>query len=124
MLLLHNVESDDAPCNLSLQDRYLQVCSSGLLFQSFDQLFQRLIQNLDHTNVAVRNKALKSIQEVTMIKKGSLLTDAVVVELKQLLLDNSASVRESAIDFLGKLMIDEKHLAAFYPLISARILVN
>jgi hypothetical protein len=121
--LLYNFESKDVPSNSSLQDRYLEVCSSGLLFQSFDQLFQRLIQNLDHGNVSIRNKALKSIQEVTMLNKESLLTESVILQLKQLLLDQSASVRESAVDFLGKLMIDEKHLNAFYPLISQRILV-
>lgn len=99
------------------------VLSSGVLFQSFDQLFQRLIHNLDHGNVSIRNKTLKSIQEVTLLNKDSLLTESLIVQLEQLLLDQSASVRESTIDFLGKCMIDEKHMGTFYPLVSQRILV-
>lgn len=120
---MNNISEEEYSSDFSQQERYLDICSHGVLFQSFDQLFQRLINNLDHVNVSIRNKALKSIQEVTILNKDSLLNDSLVAQLKQLLMDQSASVRESTIDFLGKFMIDEKYLRTFYPLVSQRILV-
>ena len=114
----YSIENDP-----SMTQLYSQICTQGIIFKSFDQLFQRLVLNLDYSNIAIKNKSLKSIQEIISLNEEMLLSDALIAHLKQMMMDHSASVRESVIEFLGRFIVKEKFTSLFYPIIAERILV-
>ena len=114
-------ESDSA-----LNDRDLKKCFKMLrVNQQTEALLQRiekiLVALLDSDTVSIRLKALKAADQMYSLSCKSSLTDALVGRL----LDTSASIRDIALDSLGRMIKGSPLLIAdMLPKVFDRLLVN
>ncbi|TPX61707.1 hypothetical protein PhCBS80983_g00973 [Powellomyces hirtus] len=95
------------------------------LYQSFDQYLLRIGAALDSDVVTLRAKALKALQEIFIADPTVLSIGNVRKIIQARMMDQSTSVRDAAIELVGKFLITggaEMLIMEYYPMIADRIL--
>ncbi|KAG8180025.1 hypothetical protein JTE90_026629 [Oedothorax gibbosus] len=101
-----------------------QYLSSNRNFaKSFDLYLSHILRVLGETAVAVRTKAMKCLALVVEADPGILSREDMQKGVHGRLLDQSTSVREAAIDLLGKfILIRPELISQYYEMLTDRIL--
>ncbi|XP_041356628.1 nipped-B-like protein isoform X2 [Gigantopelta aegis] len=101
--------------------RYLS--SKRPFAQSFDIYLTQILKVLSETSVAVRTKAMKCLTAVVEADPGILARSDMKRGVHGRFLDQSTSVREAAIELLGKfILIRPELIPQYYDMLSERIL--
>lgn len=75
--------------------------------------------------VAIRTKAMKCLGNIVEVDQSILTRKDMQMGVQQKLLDTAISVREAAVDLVGKyILTDSELIDQYYDMISARILVS
>jgi cohesin loading factor subunit SCC2 len=92
---------------------------------AFDPILNALINSMDLQAVALRSKALRGLSAIIQVDPDVLALPNVRQAFEARLSDSSPAVRDSAIDLVGKYMIQKPSLAAeYYPHIALRVHVS
>ena len=83
-----------------------------------------VVKQLDFSAIGIRSKALKAIQEIIPVYPKLLKLPTIIQKVTELLTDQSASIRESAIEFIGKYMFKDEWLDMVYAPLCMRALVG
>ncbi|KNC96023.1 uncharacterized protein SPPG_08618 [Spizellomyces punctatus DAOM BR117] len=94
------------------------------LYESFEQFMVRIGNALDSEVVMLRTKALKALQGVFVADSSVLGYGNMRKLLEARMMDLSTSVRDAAIELVGKFLIsgDKQLIKEYYPIISDRIM--
>ncbi|TPX64064.1 hypothetical protein SpCBS45565_g06149 [Spizellomyces sp. 'palustris'] len=94
------------------------------LYESFEQFMVRIGKVLDSEVVMLRTKALKALQGVFLADSSVLGYGNMRKLLEARMMDLSTSVRDAAIELVGKFVIagDKQLIKEYYPIISDRIM--
>ncbi|KAJ2784479.1 Sister chromatid cohesion protein 2 [Coemansia javaensis] len=93
------------------------------LFQSFDMLLMRVALALGASQVALRSRALRSLNQIARHRPQVLYQPSVKQAINHRLRDSSPLVREAAIDLIGKHIAHNPELTGeYYGFISVRVL--
>uniref|UniRef100_A0A2K6G103 Nipped-B protein n=1 Tax=Propithecus coquereli TaxID=379532 RepID=A0A2K6G103_PROCO len=112
------VDYDDA----CLIVRYL--ASMRPFAQSFDIYLTQILRVLGENAIAVRTKAMKCLSEVVAVDPSILARLDMQRGVHGRLMDNSTSVREAAVELLGRFVLCRPQLAEqYYDMLIERILV-
>ncbi|ESN96221.1 hypothetical protein HELRODRAFT_189155 [Helobdella robusta] len=104
-----------------LVTRYL--ASNRPFSQSFDIYLNKILKVLHESTVAVRSRALKCLAAVIEADPGVLARKDMQIGVHNRFTDSSTSVREAAIDLVGKFILVRPELTAqYYDMLSERIL--
>ncbi|KAK8753828.1 hypothetical protein OTU49_001786 [Cherax quadricarinatus] len=107
--------------NAELITRYL--ASKRPFSQSFDMYLKQILRVLTESAIAVRTKAMKCLTMVVEADPGVLSRNDMQLGVHHSFLDHSTSVREAAVDLVGKFVLSRPEvLNTYYEMISARIL--
>ncbi|XP_071519960.1 nipped-B-like protein [Panulirus ornatus] len=107
--------------NAELITRYL--ASKRPFSQSFDMYLKQILRVLTESAIAVRTKAMKCLTMVVEADPGVLSRSDMQLGVHHSFLDHSTSVREAAVDLVGKFVLSRPEvLNTYYDMISARIL--
>ncbi|XP_064624377.1 nipped-B-like protein isoform X2 [Lineus longissimus] len=107
--------------NACLCVRYL--ASNRPFSQSFDIYLTQILKVLSETAVAVRTKAMKCLTAVIEADPGILARSDMQRGVHGRLLDQSTSVREAAVELVGKFILIRPELTSnYYDMLSDRIL--
>ncbi|XP_042215621.1 nipped-B-like protein isoform X2 [Homarus americanus] len=107
--------------NAELITRYL--ASKRPFSQSFDVYLKQILTVLTESAIAVRTKAMKCLTMVVEADPGVLSRNDMQLGVHHSFLDHSTSVREAAVDLVGKFVLSRPEvLNTYYEMISARIL--
>lgn len=103
-----------------------QYLSSKRSFsQSFDTYLNKIILVMWETSIAIRTKAMKCLTNVVEVDPAILKRKDMQIGVSQRFLDQSISVREAAVDLIGKYVLTSPELInQYYQLLSERILVS
>ena len=101
--------------------RYL--ASKRFFSRSFDSYLQQILKVLTESSVIVRTKAMKCLTMVVEADPSVLGRTDMQMGVNHSFLDHSTSVREAAVDLVGKFVLSRPELLAnYYDMISVRIL--
>ncbi|KAK4474435.1 hypothetical protein MN116_001591 [Schistosoma mekongi] len=90
--------------------------------QSFDVYLSQICKLLSESSVAVRTKALRCLSAVVEADPNVLARADIERAVHSRLLDTSTSVREAAVDLLGRFLSCRPELTAqYYPMLAERI---
>ncbi|VDQ14629.1 unnamed protein product, partial [Trichobilharzia regenti] len=90
--------------------------------QSFDVYLSQICKLLSESSVAVRTKALRCLSAVVEADPNVLARVDIERAVHSRLLDTSTSVREAAVDLLGRFLSCRPELTAqYYPMLAERI---
>ncbi|XP_066990577.1 nipped-B-like protein isoform X1 [Macrobrachium rosenbergii] len=107
--------------NAELITRYL--ASKRPFSQSFDMYLKQILRVLTESAIAVRTKAMKCLTMVVEADPGVLSRTDMQMGVHHSFLDHSTSVREAAVDLVGKFVLCRPEvLNTYYEMIAARIL--
>nr|VZH95966.1 unnamed protein product [Spirometra erinaceieuropaei] len=110
---------------IDYEDAYLicrYLASLRPFSQSFDVYLSQICKLLSESSVAVRTKALRCLSAVVEADPGVLARCDIELAVRSRLLDTSTSVREAAVDLLGRFLVCRPELTAqYYPMLSDRI---
>ncbi|XP_050736968.1 nipped-B-like protein isoform X1 [Eriocheir sinensis] len=107
--------------NAELITKYL--ASKRPFSQSFDLYLKQILRVLTESAIAVRTKAMKCLTMVVEADPGVLSRKDMQLGVHHSFLDHSTSVREAAVDLVGKFVLSRPEvLTTYYDMISARIL--
>ncbi|XP_042884604.1 nipped-B-like protein isoform X2 [Penaeus japonicus] len=107
--------------NAELITRYL--ASKRPFSQSFDMYLKQILRVLTESAIAVRTKAMKCLTMVVEADPGVLSRNDMQMGVHHSFLDHSTSVREAAVDLVGKFVLSRPEvLNTYYNMIAARIL--
>ncbi|KAI0209445.1 Nipped-B-like protein [Lamellibrachia satsuma] len=107
--------------NACLVTRYL--AANRPFSQSFDIYLTQILKVLCETAVAVRTKAMKCLTAVVEADPGILAREDMQQGVHGRFLDQSTSVREAAVELVGKFILIRPELTAqYYDMLSNRIL--
>lgn len=100
----------------------LALSRSHPLQEAFKQLLFQLTRYMDSSVVTHRSKALRGLTQV-VVADPEILADANVrVAIEERLNDSSPSVRDVAVDLIGKYVVQRSELAVqYFPLLAARV---
>lgn len=91
--------------------------------QSFDRYLRRIILVVREPAIAIRTKAMKCLTSIVEVDPSILKRKDMQVGVSQKLLDNAISVREAAVDLVGKYVLSSPDLIdQYYEMLSKRIL--
>ncbi|KAK4871530.1 hypothetical protein RN001_015654 [Aquatica leii] len=91
--------------------------------QSFDQYLKAILIVLKETSIAIRTKALKCLTTIVEIDPSVLGRHDMQMGVNHSFLDHATSVREAAVDLVGKFVLSRPELISkYYEMLSARIL--
>lgn len=91
--------------------------------QSFDTYLKHIIKVLGESSVQIRTKAMKCLTAIVEVDPGVLALNEMQIGVKHSFLDQSTSVREAAVDLVGKFVLSRPELIdKYYEMVSARIL--
>ncbi|XP_036454156.1 nipped-B-like protein A [Colossoma macropomum] len=111
------VDYDDA----CLIVRYL--ASTRPFSQSFDIYLTQILRVLGESAIAVRTKAMKCLSEVVAVDPSILARSDMQRGVHGRLMDNSTSVREAAVELLGRFVLSRPQLTEqYYDMLIERIL--
>lgn len=95
------------------------------LQSAFEPILQALLQSMDFQAVALRSKALRGLSAIVQVDPDVLGQSSVRQAFEARLSDTSPAVRDSAVDLIGKYMVQKPILASeYYPHIALRINVS
>ncbi|KAF9950107.1 Sister chromatid cohesion protein 2 [Mortierella alpina] len=98
------------------------LTSRQQLFSSFDMLLSRILRSLEGGAVALRAKSLKALSLIVTGDSAVLAQHDVRRTIALRLQDQSPSVRDAAIDLVGKYMLQDATIRkAYYEIVSDRI---
>ncbi|XP_026815896.1 nipped-B-like protein isoform X1 [Rhopalosiphum maidis] len=101
--------------------RYL--ASKRPFSQSFDTYLKHIIKVLMETSVNIRTKAMKCLTMIVEVDPGVLGLKEMQLGVSHSFLDHSTSVREAAVDLVGKFVLSRPELIdKYYDMLSTRIL--
>uniref|UniRef100_A0A0X3NT48 Nipped-B protein n=1 Tax=Schistocephalus solidus TaxID=70667 RepID=A0A0X3NT48_SCHSO len=110
---------------IDYEDAYLicrYLASLRPFSQSFDVYLSQICKLLSESSVAVRTKALRCLSAVVEADPGVLARCDIELAVRSRLHDSSTSVREAAVDLLGRFLVCRPELTAqYYPMLSDRI---
>ncbi|KAF8889236.1 hypothetical protein CPB85DRAFT_1441418 [Mucidula mucida] len=84
------------------------------LRHSFNPILNVVLVSLDASAIFMRTKALKALGQIVVSDPTILAQQAVRRGIEGHLLDNSAAVRDAAVELIGKYMIDSPEVASGY----------
>nr|XP_043881664.1 nipped-B-like protein A isoform X1 [Solea senegalensis] len=91
--------------------------------QSFDIYLTQILRVLGESAIAVRTKAMKCLSEVVAVDPSILARSDMQRGVHGRLMDNSTSVREAAVELLGKFVLSRPQLTEqYYEMLIERIL--
>ena len=91
--------------------------------QSFDVYLAQILKVLNEQSVAMRSKAMKCLAMVVEADPNILERQDIEKSVHARLLDTSTSVREAAIELIGKfVLVRQSLIAQYYPMFAERIL--
>lgn len=96
------------------------------LFNRKDSLFHRLVLMINSDISSLRQKAIKSIQEVVSVDQSLMKSPIIFQPIKGRLLDASIGVRDAAVDLIWKVMSDKfdpEFIKKYYYVLSDRVMV-
>lgn len=102
-----------------------QYLSSKRSFsQSFDTYLNKIILVMWEQSIAIRTKAMKCLTNIVEVDPAILKRKDMKIGVSQKFLDQSISVREAAVDLIGKYVLTSPDLInQYYQMLSDRILV-
>ncbi|BES94983.1 unnamed protein product [Nesidiocoris tenuis] len=101
--------------------RYL--ASKRPFSQSFNVYLKHILKVLTETSVLIRTKAMKCLTSIVEVDPSVLGLKEMQLGVKHSFLDHSTSVREAAVDLVGKFILSRPELIPkYYDMLSARIL--
>ncbi|XP_046405626.1 nipped-B-like protein isoform X2 [Ischnura elegans] len=104
-----------------LISRYL--ASKRPFSQSFDAYLKQILRVLTESSIAIRTKAMKCLTMVVEADPAVLGRTDMQLGVHHSFLDHSTSVREAAVDLVGKFVLSRPELIdKYYDMLSARIL--
>ncbi|XP_071439398.1 nipped-B-like protein [Hetaerina americana] len=104
-----------------LISRYL--ASKRPFSQSFDAYLKQILRVLTESSIAIRTKAMKCLTMVVEADPAVLGRNEMQLGVHHSFLDHSTSVREAAVDLVGKFVLSRPELIdKYYDMLSARIL--
>lgn len=107
--------------NANLIAQYL--ASKRRFSQSFDVYLKKIILVVREPVVAIRTRAMKCLGNIVEVDQSILARKDMQIGVAQKLLDAAISVREAAVDLVGKYILTEVTLVdQYYDMISPRIL--
>ncbi|XP_055635470.1 nipped-B protein isoform X2 [Toxorhynchites rutilus septentrionalis] len=107
--------------NANLIVQYL--ASKRSFSQSFDKYLQKIILVVREPVVAIRTRAMKCLGNIVEVDQMVLARKDMQMGVHQKLLDTAISVREAAVDLVGKYILSDPELIdQYYEMISQRIL--
>lgn len=107
--------------NANLIAQYL--ASKRRFSQSFDIYLKKIILVVREPIVAIRTRAMKCLGNIVEVDQSILARKDMQLGVAQKLLDAAISVREAAVDLVGKYILTEVNLVdQYYDMISPRIL--
>lgn len=110
-------------CNAELISRYL--ASKRSFSKSFDLYLKQILCVLTESSIAIRTKALKCLTMVVEADPGVLARLDMQTGVRHSFLDHATSVREAAVDLVGKFVLSRPELIdKYYGMLLSRILVN
>lgn len=100
----------------------LGLSRSNSLQEAFKLLLFSLTKYMDSSVVTQRSKALRGLALVVMADPETLADATVRVAIEDRLNDSSPSVRDAAVDLIGKYVVQRSELAVqYFPYLSARV---
>ncbi|XP_015608348.1 nipped-B-like protein B [Cephus cinctus] len=91
--------------------------------QSFDRYLKQILHVLTESSIAIRTKAMKCLTMIVEADSSVLARVDMQLGVKHSFLDHSTSVREAAVDLVGKFVLSRPELIdKYYDMLSARIL--
>lgn len=107
--------------NANLIAQYL--ASKRRFSQSFDIYLKKIILVVREPVVAIRTRAMKCLGNIVEVDQSILNRKDMQIGVQQKLLDAAISVREAAVDLVGKYILTDRSLVdQYYEMISPRIL--
>lgn len=107
--------------NANLIAQYL--ASKRPFSQSFDIYLQKIILVVREPSIAIRTKAMKCLAFIVEVDPSILKRKDMQLGVSQKFLDTSISVREAAVDLVGKYVLNSPELIIqYYDMLSKRIL--
>jgi len=107
--------------NANLIAQYL--ASKRRFSQSFDIYLKKIILVVREPVVAIRTRAMKCLGNIVEVDQSILARKDMQLGVQQKLLDAAISVREAAVDLVGKYILTDKCLVdQYYDMIAPRIL--
>ncbi|XP_050100628.1 nipped-B protein isoform X2 [Anopheles aquasalis] len=107
--------------NANLIAQYL--ASKRSFSQSYDKYLQKIILVVREPVVAIRTRAMKCLASIVEVDQMVLARKDMQMGVQQKLLDTAISVREAAVDLVGKYILSDPDLIdQYYEMISQRIL--
>ncbi|XP_053666825.1 nipped-B protein [Anopheles marshallii] len=107
--------------NANLIAQYL--ASKRSFSQSYDKYLQKIILVVREPVVAIRTRAMKCLANIVEVDQLVLARKDMQMGVQQKLLDTAISVREAAVDLVGKYILSDHELIdQYYEMISQRIL--
>lgn len=107
--------------NAHLIAQYL--ASKRQFSQSFDKYLQKIILVVREPSIAIRTKAMKCLAMIVEVDPSILKRKDMQMGVSLKLLDTSISVREAAVDLVGKYVLSSPDLIdQYYDMLSKRIL--
>ncbi|KAK2582564.1 hypothetical protein KPH14_004854 [Odynerus spinipes] len=91
--------------------------------QSFDRYLKQILHVLTESSIAIRTKAMKCLTMIVEADPSVLARVDMQLGVKHSFLDHSTSVREAAVDLVGKFVLSRPELIdKYYDMLLARIL--
>lgn len=107
--------------NAHLITQYL--ASKKTFMQSFQQFLNKILVVIVDTSIAIRTKAIKCLANIVEVDPSILQDKILHMGVGQKLLDPSISVREAAVDLVGKYVLSSPDLIdQYYDMLAERIL--
>lgn len=123
---LHSTTTQDIRTYIDYSNAHLiaQYLASRRPFsQSFDKYLQKIILVVREPSIAIRTKAMKCLAMIVEVDASILKRKDMQMGVSQKLLDTSISVREAAVDLVGKYVLSSPDLIEqYYEMLSKRIL--
>ncbi|XP_043282978.1 nipped-B-like protein B [Venturia canescens] len=99
------------------------LASTRPFSQSFDKYLKQILHVLTESSIAIRTKAMKCLTMIVEADSSVLARFDMQMGVKHSFLDHSTSVREAAVDLVGKFVLSRPELIdKYYDMLSARIL--
>lgn len=118
---MHDVKTYIDYSNAHLIAQYL--ASKRPFSQSFDNYLQKIILVVREPSIGIRTKAMKCLAMIVEVDPSILTRKDMKIGVSQKFLDASISVREAAVDLVGKYVLSSPELIdQYYDMLSKRIL--
>lgn len=100
----------------------LALSRSNPMQEAFKMLLHALTQYMDSSAVTQRSKALRGLTQVVLADPDILIDANVRLAIEDRLADASPSVRDAAVELIGKYVVQRSELAVtYFPHLSARV---